>query len=109
MTLVDFIMVQLIIHYLSIIRTKSYNVIFDHIFYLFNYALPLTRQSQDSYQPSQRQLQRQFPRSTMLVQVLNQHRLSEEVIQNDNPRRQDMMLRLVCGNVICNQVWICGL
>ncbi|CAL5998063.1 Hypothetical_protein [Hexamita inflata] len=42
---------------------------------------------QDSYQPSQRQLQRQLPRSIMLVQVPNQLRLSEEAIQSDNPRR----------------------
>ncbi|CAL6107210.1 Hypothetical_protein [Hexamita inflata] len=52
-----------------------------------HYALPLIRQSKDSYQPSQRQLQRQLPRSTMLVQVPNQLRLSEEAIQRDNPRR----------------------
>ncbi|CAL6007396.1 Hypothetical_protein [Hexamita inflata] len=52
-----------------------------------HYALPLIRQSQDSYQPSQRQLQRQLPRSTMFFQVPNQLRLSEEAIQSDNPRR----------------------
>ncbi|CAL6008654.1 Hypothetical_protein [Hexamita inflata] len=50
-------------------------------------ALPMIRQSQDSYQPSQRQLQRQLPRSIMLIQVPNQLRLSEEAIQSDNPRR----------------------
>ncbi|CAL5971033.1 Hypothetical_protein [Hexamita inflata] len=38
------------------------------------------------------------------VQVLNQLRLSEETIQSDNPKRC-MMLRLVCGNVMCNQVF----
>ncbi|CAL6103728.1 Hypothetical_protein [Hexamita inflata] len=37
--------------------------------------------------PSQRQLHRQLPRSTMLVQVPNQLRLSEEAIKSDNPRR----------------------
>ncbi|CAL5973037.1 Hypothetical_protein [Hexamita inflata] len=52
-----------------------------------HYALPLIRQFQDSYQPSQKQLQRQLPRSIILVQVLNQLRLSEEAIQSDNPRR----------------------
>ncbi|CAL5973555.1 Hypothetical_protein [Hexamita inflata] len=35
-------------------------------------TLPLILQFQESYQPSQRQLQRQLPRSTMLVQVPNQ-------------------------------------
>ncbi|CAL6029693.1 Hypothetical_protein [Hexamita inflata] len=54
---------------------------------LYNSIIILIRQSQDSYQPSQRQLQRQLPRSTMLVQVPNQLRLSEEAIQSDNPRR----------------------
>ncbi|CAL6074070.1 Hypothetical_protein [Hexamita inflata] len=52
-----------------------------------HYALPLIRQSQNSYQPSQRQLQRQLPRSTMLFQVPNQLRLAEEAIQSGNPRR----------------------
>ncbi|CAL6020553.1 Hypothetical_protein [Hexamita inflata] len=32
-----------------------------------------------------KKLQRQLPRSIMLVQVLNQLRLSEEAIQSDNP------------------------
>ncbi|CAL5984845.1 Hypothetical_protein [Hexamita inflata] len=53
------------------------------------------RQFQDLVQPSQRQLQRQLPRSTMLIQVPNQLRLSEEAIQSDNPRmRYDEILRL---------------
>ncbi|CAL6025902.1 Hypothetical_protein [Hexamita inflata] len=51
------------------------------------YSISYLRQSQDSYQPSKRQLNRQLPRSTMLVQVPNQLRLSEEAIQSDNPRR----------------------
>ncbi|CAL6022239.1 Hypothetical_protein [Hexamita inflata] len=58
---------------------------FDYFQTQKHYALPLIRQSQDSYQPSQRQLQRQLPRSIMLVP--NQLRLSEEAIQSDNPRR----------------------
>ncbi|CAL6108181.1 Hypothetical_protein [Hexamita inflata] len=57
------------------------------LFKVLYICVPLIRQSQDSYQPSQRQLQRQLPRSTMLVQVPNQLRLSEEAIQSDNPRR----------------------
>ncbi|CAL6042959.1 Hypothetical_protein [Hexamita inflata] len=74
-----------------------------------HYALPLIRQSQDSYQSSQRQLQRQLPRSIMLVQVPNWLRLSEEAIQSDNPRRW-----VQCGDqfevtLLCNEVWICGL
>ncbi|CAL5972094.1 Hypothetical_protein [Hexamita inflata] len=50
-----------------------------------HYALPLIRQSQDSYQPSQRLLQRQLSRLIMLVHVPNQLRLSEKAIQSDNP------------------------
>ncbi|CAL6032338.1 Hypothetical_protein [Hexamita inflata] len=50
------------------------------------YALPLIRQSQDSYQPSKDSYKDNF-QSTMLVQVPNQLRLSEEAIQSDNPRR----------------------
>ncbi|CAL6104407.1 Hypothetical_protein [Hexamita inflata] len=52
---------------------------------------------------------RQLPRSTMLVQVQNQLRLSEEAIQSDNPRRCCMILRLVCSRVIVQlsmDLWI---
>ncbi|CAL6108469.1 Hypothetical_protein [Hexamita inflata] len=49
-----------------------------------HYALPLIRQSQDSYQPSQRQQQRQLPRSIISSAEL---RFSEEAIQSDNPKK----------------------
>ncbi|CAL5974380.1 Hypothetical_protein [Hexamita inflata] len=45
-------------------------------------------------------LQRQLPRSIMLVQVPNQLMLSEEAIQSDDPRRRGMTWRLVRVNDI---------
>ncbi|CAL6081520.1 Hypothetical_protein [Hexamita inflata] len=62
-------------------------VVEDLYFVWFSARLPLIRLSLDSYQSSQRQLQRQLPRSIIFDQVPNLLKLSEEVIQSENPRR----------------------